>query len=395
MTRLFLLLLLAAPLFAAESSHDWPRYRGPNGDGISVEHAWSSAWPKEGPQILWKAEVGVGFSSFAVRRGRVYTVGHASDFDSVYCFEAASGNVLWKHAYPQRLDPNNYEGGPNATPTVEGSCVYVLGRDGDLFCLDAEKGTELWKTNIVQATDTPRPKWGHSGSPAVHDKLLILNNGASGMAVDKTNGQVLWKSVGKAGYATPVFLTVGGKAASALFSAEGVALVEVDTGKVLMKHPWKTSWDVNAADPIVSGDKIFLSSGYDAGCVLLQIGAGLKEVWKNKNMRNQMSGCVLYQDHLYGFDENQLRCLEFKTGAVKWSQDGLGKGTLMVADGKLVVLDESGKLVIAEAAPTAYKQLAVAHVLGGRCWTPPVLSNGRIYARNAKGNVVCVEVGGK
>ena len=155
-------------------------------------------------------------------------------------------------------------------------------------------------------------------------------------------------------------------------------------------------FDVNAADPVVSGARVFISSGYKHGGALLDVSRGSPQlVWENKNMRNQFNSCVLWQGHLYGVDDNQLRCLAFDTGEVKWTDKISGKGSLMLADGKLIVLSEKGELFVAEASPAGFKPRSRAQVLGGKCWTTPVLANGRIYCRNAAGDVVCVDVSGK
>jgi len=150
----------------------------------------------------------------------------------------------------------------------------------------------------------------------------------------------------------------------------------------------------------VAGNMVFISSGYGTGCALLQIDGGkATEVWRNKNMRNHINSCVLWKEHIYGIDgnaggNNPLACLDLKTGAVKWSKPGIGSGSLMLADGKLIVLGDKGTLIIAEAAPAAYHELARAQILSGKCWTTPILCGGRLYARNAKGDVVCLDVKG-
>jgi outer membrane protein assembly factor BamB len=172
------------------------------------------------------------------------------------------------------------------------------------------------------------------------------------------------------------------------------------TGKVMWKFPWKTSYDINAADAIIAGETIFISSGYNKGCALIKVSGGdATEVWQNKNMRNQINCSVLFEGHIYGFDGQvggggKLTCIDLATGEKKWSQSGMETGSLMVADGKMIILGESGKLVIAEASPDAFKELASAEILIGKCWTVPVLANGRIYARNAAGQLVCVDVSG-
>ncbi len=177
-----------------------------------------------------------------------------------------------------------------------------------------------------------------------------------------------------------------------------VALV-AKTGKILWKIPWKTSYDVNAANPIISGDKMFISSGYNKGCAVFKISSSdFNELWRNKNMRNHFNSCVLWKGYIYGVDDDEsISCLDFKTGQVKWEQRGFGKGSLMLADGKLIILSDKGKMAIAEASPTEYKELASAQVLPRKkCWTVPVLANGRIYARNnPDGQLVCLDVSGK
>jgi outer membrane protein assembly factor BamB len=168
----------------------------------------------------------------------------------------------------------------------------------------------------------------------------------------------------------------------------------------MWKFPWKASYDINSSDAIIAGDTIFVSSGYNKGCVLVKISGGeATEVWQNKNMRNHINCSVLWEGHIYGFDGQvggggKLTCLDLATGEKKWSQDGMGTGSLMIADGKLIILSEKGKLVIAAASPEGFKELASAEILTGKCWTYPVLANGRIYARNADGQLVCVDVRG-
>jgi outer membrane protein assembly factor BamB len=244
------------------------------------------------------------------------------------------------------------------------------------------------------------PGWGFASSPVILGNAVFLNVGTRGTALDKNTGKVLWTTGDQAsGYSSLVPVTLGNTKSLVLFTAQSVAAVEPTTGKELWSYPWKTSYDVNAAEPIVSGDHVFISSGYNHGAALLRINNGKPErVWENKQMRNQHNSCVLINGALYGFDgdsNSDLKCLDFNTGEVKWSQSGLGKGTLMAADGKLIVLAEKGELVIAAADPTAFKPLTRWQVLGGKCWTAPVLSNGRIYCRNARGDLVCVDVSGK
>lgn len=365
-------------------------------NGISTETGWRSSWGGAAPKELWRASVGTGFASFSVAQDRVYTVGNQEDQDTIYCFDAATGKVLWKHAYEHPLDPKYYEGGPSATPTVDGDRVYMLSKRGHLMCLDAAKGTVIWSKQLAEELGAKMPEWGFASSPLVEGDWLILNVGSAGTAVEKATGKVVWTS-GKeaAGYATAVPYEVGGERLVALFCAKHLVAVRVKDGQQVWSQAWKTSYDVNAADPIIDGNRFFISSGYNRGGGLVKVEGNLPSlVWENKNMRNHFNSCVLKDGFLYGVDENQLRCLSLATGEVKWTEKSFGKGSLMMADGKLVALSEKGELIIAETTPESFKVLSRAQILGGKCWTTPVLANGRVYARNAKGDVVCVDVKG-
>jgi outer membrane protein assembly factor BamB len=390
-----LVALLLTPL--ALRAGDWPRWRGPHLNGISDERGWFVPWPADGPKILWRASVGTGFSSFAVSRGRMFTMGNTNGMDSVWCFDAASGRVLWKHSYACPLAPRFYEGGTLATPTVDGESVYTISKKGHLFRLNAASGVVAWSKNITEELNLKLPEWDLAGSPFIEGDLLVLNVGSAGAALDKHTGKVIWSTGTNAcGYSTPVPFHAGDKRAVVVLSAESVVAVELRTGRELWRHAWLTSRAVNAADPIFDGERFFISTS--DGCALIRLNDGQPErVWKlTKAMRNYFNPCVLLDGHLYGINgtthrPTELTCIELATGAVKWSEPGFGSGALMVADGKLILLDK-GQLSIIEASPAAFKPLARATILAGKCWTVPVLANGRLYARNAAGDVVCVEL---
>ncbi len=391
-----LLLALAALPAAAD---DWPHWRGPRRDGISAETEWRDRWPAEGPRILWKADVGTGFASFAVAGGRVCTVGNEDNTDTVSCFDAETGKTLWTHAYESDLGSRFFEGGPVSTPAFDGDRVYVLGKWGDLFCLDASTGKTVWATNVAKGAGVRLPGWGFSGSPVVHGKLLLLNIGHGGAAVDKDSGRIAWKSEDKdAGYSTPLVIPGGGASLALMGSGNSWYAVDCASGREAWRVRWVTSYGVNAADPIVHDGRVFLSSGYGRGGALLGLGAkGPEPLWENKVMACQMNPCVLLDGHLYGVSGDSdkkpaLKCVEFATGVEKWSQTGLGAGGVTAAAGRLIVLAEHGELIVAPATPEGFKPSARAKVLGGKSWTVPVLANGRIFVRNAEGDVVCLDV---
>jgi len=392
---------LAVCFCGAAGAADWPHWRGPDYNGISNETGWTAAWPEDGPKVLWQAELGTGFASMAVSKGRVYAMGNIDDNDILYCFDAKTGSRIWKKSYPCPLYPKMHEGGPCATPTVDGDAVYTFSKNGDAIRFNAETGEIVWHKNLSKELGVKPPEWYFAGSPLPAGDLVIFNAGTYGTALNKTDGRIVWQNGKEAGgYATGVPFSIGGRPCVAMLVCREFVGLNPATGEVLWKIPWKTSYDINAADTIVSGDKVFISSGYNKGCSLYKIaGDNLTEIWQNKNMRNQVNSSVLWKGHLYGFDgdvggRGKLACVNFENGEIRWSQDGMGTGSLMLADGKLIILGESGKLVIAEASPQKYQELASAQILTGKCWTVPVLANGRIYARNAGGRLVCLDVSG-
>ena len=381
----------------AATATDWPNFRGPTHDGISKETGWTAAWPADGPKVLWKAKVGMGFSAVTVASGKAYTQGNTKDEDTIFCFDASTGTSVWKHSYAAPLDPKYYEGGTSATPTVDGDRVYTISKRGIVHCLGAADGKVIWTKNLQEELGAKIPEWGFAGSFFIEGDLAILNIGSAGTALDKKTGKVVWTS-GKeeSGYSTPIPYDAGGERAVMLAIKQDVIAVKIKDGKELWRFPWKTQYDVNAANPILSGSKVFISSGYNRGGGVFDISKNPPaKVWENKNMRNHMASSVLWQGHLYGVDENQLRCVVFDTGEVKWTDKVSGKGSLILADGKLIVLTERGELIVANPSPEGFKPISRAQVVGGKCWAAPTLANSKIYVRTGPGDVVCVDVSGK
>ena len=397
-----LALVLGAVIPAAAG--DWPQWRGPDRDGISRETGWRSDWGAEDrPKILWEAKVGIGFSSFAVSEGRVFTLGNDSDTDTLWCFEAATGKVLWAHHYPMPLDALYFEGGPVSTPVVEGGRVFAIGKRGLVHCLNAADGSVVWSTQIAEGEGGSRmPTWGFSGSPVVQGDRVLINAGAFGLALQKADGSLLWRSEGasEAGYSSPLPAVIEGAAVAIFSNTKAWVAADPATGQEKWRHRWLTRYGVNAADPIIQGQEMFISSGYDKGAALLKISAsGAEVVWQNKEMRNMMNPCLLIDGKLYGIDGNEgdgagLKCLDWKTGAALWKDDRVGAGTVIGASGgeKLIVLTEKGELLFAPADPSGFKPGRGFSILSGKCWTVPVLSDARLFARNAEGRVVCVDL---
>ncbi len=371
----------------ANSVDDWTQWRGPNGSGISAETQWSA-----GGSELWTKSVGLGYSSVVVSGDRLYTVGYVESRkeDVITCLNAKTGEEIWTHAYPAEKWDKFHGGGTNCTPSLDGERLMVLNREGRFTCLSATKGEVLWKKDMVKEFGATVPTWGFAASPLVLDEMVVVNVGTV-VAFDKKSGEIMWTSanLGHA-YSTPATATFGDKKCLVVFNGDGVAVLDRETGSSLATHEWKTQYDVNAASPIITGDRIFVSSGYNHGCGVFRFdGESLKKVWDSKIMRTHMSGCVLIGGYLYGFDEALLKCIDLD-GKELWSERGLGKGALSAAGNRLLIMSGKGELIIAEATPEAFRVLSKSKVVdGGVCWTTPVIANGLIYCRNSLGTLSC------
>lgn len=378
---------------------DWPCWRGPDHNGHSAEIDWLDQWPANGPTVQWKANVGIGFSGFCVANGHVYTAGNADGNDTLFCFDAETGKELWKHTYPSELGDKYFEGGPSATAAVEGDRVYFNSRWGDVFCLDAASGKVVWSTNVQKETGCNTPDWGFGGSPLIYKNTIVLNMCESGVALEKATGRIVWKSGKKdAGYSTPFPIDFNGQTIAVIGSGTSYLAFNLDTGKELWRVRWMTQGGINVADPLVKGDKVLISSAYGKGSELLKMGQGEPTVvWKNREFGTHISPAVLVGQFVYGdngsaSEGGPLVCIDFETGKQRWEYPDVGTGGLTVAGGKLIALTEKGKLMVAPASPDAFQPTAQAQVISGKTWTPPVLANGRIFVRNAQGDVVCLDV---
>ena len=371
---------------------DWPQWGGPQRSGVSRETKWDS---KGKAEPLWKTQIGIGYSSVAVQGKRVYTLGFDKDVgvDVIYCLDAATGKELWTETYPAKIFDLYHGGGTLTTPAVDGGFVYVSEREGWLHCLSADKGEVVWQKQCAKEFALDTPQWGFAASPVVLGDAVILNYGKV-FAFDKKSGAPRWQTKTSYGdaYSTPIDLQLGGKPALAIFAGKGLVVLSPSDGSELAFTPWETRYQINAMTPVVLDQRVFISSGYERGCALIDLaGHEPKVTWENKSMRNQMSGCVPWNGCLYGFDDKMLKCMDLE-GKERWRERGLGQGALSIADGRLIVMSEDGELVVAEAAPEAYHELARTKVFdGGTCWTVPVLSDGVIYVRNHAGELAALD----
>jgi outer membrane protein assembly factor BamB len=372
----------------------WSQWRGPDRAGVSRETGLPTRWAEGGPTEVWRRPLGEGFSGISVDAGRLYTQ-FANGADAfVASLSARDGSELWR----VRTGPNfknNYGNGPRATPTLDGGVVYALDSSGNLVAVAASDGTVVWKLDLSKEHGAKPPRWGLSGSPLIEGDLVIVNTGGnegrSVLALDKKTGELRWSARDdKAGYAAPVAMTLAGVRQLLVFVGDKIVSLDPSAGKTLWEIGWKTDWGVNASTPIqLEGDRVFLSTGYDRGAIMLKVskseqGVVAEELWRSREMRNKFSSSVLYGDMLYGFDEGTLKCVDPEDGTTRWRQRGLGHGSLFVADGKLIALSDHGKLILAEATPEGYNELGAAEVFKTKTWTVPTLAGGRLYIRDEK-----------
>jgi outer membrane protein assembly factor BamB len=391
MRRLLPTLCLSLCLVAAlAAAADWPQYRGPNRDGISIEPGVLQSWST--PRVLWKVPIGDGYSQVVLAKGRLFTLDTRGDDEHAVALDPATGKQVWRVRIDRKFE-NGQGDGPRSTPTVDGDLVYVLSASGRLAALRAANGQAAWQHDLRAEYGATPPNWGVATSPLVEGNLLVVNVGGSGnrsvMAFDKASGKPVWSSQDDAaGYAAPTAVTVRGVRQIIVFTGGAVISLAPQDGRLYWRIPWRTDWDVNASTPVFfPPDKLYISSGYDTGAGLFQVRvAGDKvsavEVWRSREMKNQFSSSVLHNGTFYGFDNGTMKAVDAATGKERWKQRGLGHGSLILAGGHLVVLSDSGKLALLAATPEEYRELGSSQVLEGRCWTAPSLANGRLYLRN-------------
>lgn len=403
---------------------EWPQWRGPHRDGVSSEVGILKAWPPNGPKMLWRVPLGEGFSAISVSQGRVYTMFSKGDDEFVVCFDATDGREIWHF----RSDSTYYEyeggHGPRSTPTIDGDLLFAISAQGKLYALNAASGQEVWSHDLPRKFGSKMPRWGYSISPLVDGELLLVEIGGKGeksiVALNKNSGDVIWSShEDKLGYSSPIAITVDGVRQIIFLTGTNLVSVSPTDGTIYWKYSWQTrgrlGYDVNAATPVfIPPDKVFISTGYGTGAAVLQMRAfvsynddraatdqikanrgtvRIEEIWKSPIMENKLASSVLYENHLYGFDNSILKCIEANTGEEKWKSRGFGMGTVILADGHLILLSDRGKIGLAEATPAGYIEKASAKVLSGRCWTVPALANGKLYVRNLE-EIVCLDMTG-
>lgn len=408
---LTVLLLLNTQIVNRLHAQDWPRWRGAENNGISTESAWKPEALQQQNQ-LWEAELGTGYSSFSISGKRVYTMGSIGEEDQaqdvVYCLNTDSGKELWRYTYPNK---RGGWPGPRVTPTLDDGHVYTISRTGKALCLAAKTGKLIWQRDLAAEGKAVDPDCGISGSPLIYRDRVIFNAGASGVALNKKTGQVIWHSgSAKGGFASPVLYTLNGTDHVSILGRETLFDVNPATGEINWSMPWATKYGENTVDPIILGGTLFISTGHGKGAALMDISTSAPRIiWENQNIANHFHNCVLIDQHLYGVHGNYgrkgttLRCLNINSGDLLWEAPA-PFGPITAAANRLIHLGERGKVTISRANNQAYAELASAQILPepddtgvrrsrvNRCWAPPVLAGGKLFIRNSYGHLVCIQM---
>jgi outer membrane protein assembly factor BamB len=349
----------------------------------------------DGVKIVWQVKVNKGHSGVSIKGKRLYTMGNDGKNDFVYCLDTTNGSTLWMYQYACK---NSEYPGPRATPTIDGASVYTVSSEGHVFAFDAESGRVLWAKHLARDFKAVSPTWGFAGSAVIEGDTLLLNANVSGISLNKKTGDLIWSSSsGRGGYATPVVFTLQGKKYVALFGEKALYGVDLATGAQVWSAPWVTNFDANVADPLVIGNKIFLSTGYETGCALFEMSpTALKEIWRNKNLSSHIASPVFLDGVIYGVSGNSGANAAF-VGLDVASGNAVLKESLkfsnfIVVGIKFVFVSERGEILIAEIAQKSLKQLGSAKLKPAIYWAQAVYSAGRLYVRNGDGDLFCIDL---
>jgi outer membrane protein assembly factor BamB len=419
----------AAPLTdlrTRKSGSDWPAFLGPTGDSKSTEKGIIKEWPKSGPRIVWQVRIAGGYCAPTTSLGRLFHFMRLADQATLACFNAETGEFLWKFQYPTDFeDPYGYDNGPRCSPIVDEDRVYIFGPEGMLHCVRAVDGELVWKVNATEKFGVEQNFFGVGSTPVVEGNLLITNIGGSKgdsgiVAFDKRTGQVKYQfSDELASYASPKLATIDGRRWCFMFARGGLIGFDPTTGKEDFHFPWRAPIreSVNASNPVVVGNRVFISETYGPGSALLKVRpGGYDEAWtdeknrRTKSMQTHWNTPIHLDGYVYGSSGRhtanaELRCVELETGKVVWSQPELTRSSLLYVDGHFVCLTEFGDLILVRATPEKYEAISQSVIPGAPdpnrnnepnglqypAWAAPILSHGLLYVRGAD-RLICLEL---
>lgn len=410
--RLAAVLGAAGMLVAAARAQDSPQFRGADRTGIVRQSGLLKSWPEGGPKLLWSAKgAGEGHATPSVARGRIYGMGLRGNDEVVWALDEKTGKEIWSTKIDSGIVLEAQQGGngPRSTPTIDGNRLYAIGVAGKLVCLNLANGKMVWKASLVDDFGGKVPTWGYSESPLVEGNRVIATPGGETtlVAFNKNTGAVAWKSSVGAGngvaYSSAIGATYGGKRHVIQFLAGTLVGVDAVNGKLLWRFDAPaTPRGINCSSPIFKDGYVFAAASYQHGGALGKLSAtggafSAEQVYFTKDMRNHHGGMVVIGDHLYGFDESNLTCIEFATGKVKWQNRSVGKGSIVAADGMLICRSERGPVALVEANPNEYVEkgrFEQPERSQAPSWPYPVVANGRLYLRD-QDVLLCYEIAPK
>jgi len=389
------IIMTAAVATVAGAGGDWPQWRGPNRDGVSAETGLLKQWPAGGPPVAWTISgLGKGYGSVALAGDRLFVQGTEGSSSVVFCLRRQDGGKLWSRALGRAVDQDR-GGGPRGTPTVDGDVLFALSEAGDLACLRTADGTVVWARNILADFGGRNPTWLISESPLVDGPHVIVTPGgrnAGLAALDKKTGKTVWTTAEvseTAGYSSVVAADVQGVRTYITLTSEAAIGVRAADGKLMWRNAKAANNTANITTPVLFGNKVFVTSAYNTGGLLLQLRAEngevrADEVYFTRDMMNHHGGVVFVNGYLYGFSNAILTCLEADTGKVQWRDRSVGKGSLTYADGRLYVLGETNTAGLVDASPAGYVERGRFQIAdqGWPSWAHPVVAGGRLYLRN-------------
>jgi outer membrane protein assembly factor BamB len=367
----------------------WTNFRGPQRDGRYEEMEVLTAWPAQGPPLLWKQPVGIGYASFVVADGRAYTIEQRRGKETASAYDVNTGREVWTQSWNAEYKDSTGDG-PRSTPTWDDGRIYALGATGELRCLDAKTGAVIWGKNILTENQASNLPWAMAASPlVVDDKVILLPGGTSNnsvVAYNKMTGAPVWKSQSdRQAYVSPMLVTLAGRRQVLVVSASRVFGLEPGNGSLLWSYSWGTDMGINVSQPIiVDNNRFFISSGYGKGAALVEVsGSAARTVWENVSMKNKFNSSVLHQGFVYGLDEGILTCVDVNTGERKWKGGRYGYGQVILASGHLIISSDTGDLVLVRATPDAHSEVARFSALQGQTWNYPAIAGGRLLVRNS------------